>query len=365
MDRTRVLLVTTHLAVGGSEMQLLRLARGLDPERFEITVCSLMSGGSLVPAFRHLGLPVHELGVSAKLGELNGLRLAAVIARFRPHVVHGRLILASLWARLGRPFGARVICEERGLALDRPRAVTWIDRATRSFCDVLVVNSAAVATRVRARDAFPAERIRVIRPGIDVGAFRADGSDERPYDLITIARLETLKGVLDLPDVMQRILAVRPATTLAIAGDGSKADELRRAVEQRGLGPRVLLLGERRDVPDLLARARVFLLPSHEEGLSAAILEAMASGLPVVATDVGGTAEAVQNGVTGQLAPPRDADGLAAAALRYLSEPAMAEAHGVAGRERANRSFSIGRMIVEYAELYEELRRFTADRLRS
>lgn len=356
MTRTRVLLVTTYLGVGGSEVQLLHLARGLDLDRFDVGVCSLIGGGALVPAFRELGLAVDELGVTPKLGQLNGLRLASVIARSRPHVVHGRLIVASLWARLGRLFGARVICEERGLALGRPRAIRWIDRLTQPLCDVLVVNAEAVGVHARTRDGVPAARVRVIRPGIDVEMFRAGDPRERPYDLITVARLETLKGILDLPDVMQRIVAVRPTTTLAIVGHGSQAEELRRQVDRRGLGDRILLLGERGDVPELLARARVFVLPSHEEGLSTAVLEAMASGLPVVATDVGGNSEAVVSGETGSLVPPRDHDRMAAAALRYLTGPALATAHGAAGRDRVRRSFWIRRMIAEYETLYEELR---------
>jgi glycosyltransferase involved in cell wall biosynthesis len=354
VTRTRVLLVTTYLGVGGAEVQLLRLARGIDRRRFEVSVCSLVGGGALAGALRELGLAIHELGVTPKLGQLRGLRLASVIARSRPQIVHGRLIVASLWARLGRPLGARVICEERGLALGRPRLVRWIDRATQPLVDVVVVNSDAVAERVRARDGVPAARIRVIHPAIDLDAFRAPAA-QRPYDLITVARLETLKGILDLPEVMQRIVAVRPTTRLAIVGGGSEAAELQRQIHRRGLADRVVLLGERSDVPDLLARARVFVLASHEEGLSSAILEAMASGLPVVATDVGGNREAVVDGQTGALVPRRDHARIAGAALRYLQAPDLAEAHGAAGRDRVAREFTTERMVVEYERLYDEL----------
>lgn len=353
--RIRVLIVTTHLAIGGAETALLELVRRLDPRRYDVAVCSLMEGGPLAPAFRGLGVPVHELGVAPRLAELHGARVISLMLRWRPHVIHARLILASLWARLGRLSGARVLSDELGLSLDRPRAVTWLNRATRDLCDLTISNSRAVAARVSKRDGIPPSRIRVIYLGIDPARFPVGRPTEARYDLITVARLERYKGVLELPDILERLVVQRPGTTLAVVGDGSQREALEGAIRARALQRSIVLLGARTDVPELLGQARVFLLPSHEEGLSVAILEAMAAGLPVVATDVGGNAEAVASGRTGRLVAPRDPAALADAALGYLADPDLAAQHGSAARALIADRFDVRRMAQDYASVYEEL----------
>lgn len=320
-----------------------------------MTVCSLAAGGDLLPEFRKLGVSVHELGVAPRLAELRGALLVPLVLRLRPHLIHTRLILASLWGRLGRLTGAPVMRDELGLSLDRPRPVIWLDRATGMLCDLTVANSRAVAEHVRRRDGIPPERIRVIYLGVDIARYGPAPDPRATYDLVTVARLERYKGVLDLPDAMARIVARRPGTTLAVVGEGSQRGALERALRDSGSKGAIRLLGQRRDVPELLRQARAFVLPSHEEGMSVAILEAMASGLPVVATDVGGNAEAVLAGRTGRLVPPREPAALADAALSYLEDPTMAAAHGSEARRIATERFDLRRTVREYEAVYDEL----------
>lgn len=359
----RILVATAHLGVGGAETLLLQLVRGLDRSRFDVTVCALVSGGVLTPSFRELGIRVHELGVVAGAGELRGVGLFALVARSRPDLIHARLILPSLWARLARPFGIRVITDELGLAEDRPPLITWINRATQPLCDLTIANSKAVAARVRERDGVPGSRLRVIYNGIDVARFSGIAPRSTPtYDLISVARLERYKGIFDLVDAMERIVSRRPGTTLAMVGDGAGRVALERRIAERGLGSSIRLLGRRMDIADLLPLARVFVLASHEEGFPVAIVEAMAAGLPVVATAVGGNPEAVSTGRTGSLVPPRDPAALADAILVYLADPGLVRSHGAAGRTVALERFDLGRMIRDYEEVYESIRHPRASR---
>jgi glycosyltransferase involved in cell wall biosynthesis len=351
---TRVLYLMTTLDVGGAERSLLELVRRLDRERFAPVVCTLISGGRLVQAFTELGVPVHELGVGPGVAELNGLRLAPLLARLRPHVVHSRLILSNLWARTARLGGAKVICEERGLAEERPPIFDLLNRLTGRFATVTLGNSQAVADRIRERDGI--ERVRVIRGGVDVARFcpRPDGQ-AATVDVVAVTRLERYKGVFELIEAMEEVVYQRPGTRLAMFGDGSARGDLEASIKRRGLEEAVELRGEATDVPGRLREGRVFVLASYEEGLPNAVMEAMSTGLPVVATRVGGTAELVVESETGALVPPRDPAGLARALLDYLNHPERAAAHGAKGRVRALAELDITLTVRAYEALYDEL----------
>ena len=141
---------------------------------------------------------------------------------------------------------------------------------------------------------------------------------------------------------------------LLIAGDGALRAALEAEIAQRALGDVVWLAGERRDVPEVMRALDVFALPSQAEGISNTILEAMASGLPVVATRVGGNAELVQEGRTGTLVAAQDPAALGAALLAYGSDAGLRVAHGAAGQARVAAEFSLDGMVARYAGVYEQ-----------
>ena len=163
------------------------------------------------------------------------------------------------------------------------------------------------------------------------------------------------KGHAVLIEALPAVLARHPALRVWLAGHGPLENDLRRAVEARGLGAVVRFLGHRADVPDLLAGADLFVLPSRFEGLPLAALEAMAAARPVVATRVGGTDEAVLDGVTGRLVEPGDPEALGAAIAATLGRPEEAARFGAAGRERFLGAFTASRMADETARLYDRL----------
>jgi glycosyltransferase involved in cell wall biosynthesis len=329
----------------------------LDRAQVDPIACSLVSGGALRHEFAQREIPVVELGVKPGLAEMRGAQLWPVLRRYKPAIVHSRLILSNLWARLGSLSGARVICEEQGIANERPGFMTLLNRLTQPLCAVNVANSRAVAARLQARDRIPATRLRVIYGGVDTTAFVPSSTRRARFDIVTTTRLEPYKGVSDLIDAMHLVVRARPDTTLSIVGDGSERRALERRVADRGLAGTVTFWGLQSNVVNRLQEGRVFVLSSHEEGLPNAAMEAMACGLPVVATRVGGTPELVADGVTGVLVPAHEPSRLAAALVDYLGAPDLMRSHGAAGRERCVRFFDLDGSARSYRDLYFEVMR--------
>jgi glycosyltransferase involved in cell wall biosynthesis len=206
----------------------------------------------------------------------------------------------------------------------------------------------------------PARRLAVVPNGIRVPpappapkpALRAELVRDRPdYLVLTPARLHEQKGHAYL----LAAAALVPDATFVLAGDGPLRAELERRARELGVASRCLFLGERTDVPDLLASADLFVLPSLWEGLPLSVLEAMAAGCPVVASAIGGTDEAVTDGVTGLLVPPRDPAAIAAAIARLRADPGLARSLGQAGRLRVEQEFSSEVTAERVARIYDEV----------
>ncbi len=207
----------------------------------------------------------------------------------------------------------------------------------------------------------PAAKLRVVRNGIDAPAVpgRAEARARLGFDgeplVLTVGRFTRQKGYDVLLDAVPAVLDHVPAARFLWAGDGLLWGEMRRAVAERGLAEHVLLLGRRGDVPDLMAAADLFVLPSRFEGLPLVVLEAFAAGLPTVATRVVGTEEAVRSGETGRLVPPERPAALAVAIVSTLLDPAEADGHAEAGRRDFDARWTARRMAADTARVYDEL----------
>jgi glycosyltransferase involved in cell wall biosynthesis len=251
--------------------------------------------------------------------------------------------------------------------LDRAGFVDLQHRAMTSVVDRYIAVSRAVGDQLQRRFGVPAAKVTVIPNAVDLRelhaptpwtAPRARGTpppgwpvtDGRRVALI-LARLETDKGI---EDAIQAIAAL-PDIALVIAGAGTYRPELEARAAALGITDRVHFLGYRRDTAALLHCADVFLLPSRVEGLPLSVLEAMAAGVPVVATDIPGTREAVEHDVTGLLVPARDAEALAAAIGRVLGDAASTAARLTRARDRARCEFSTEVVVARVTALYASL----------
>jgi glycosyltransferase involved in cell wall biosynthesis len=172
---------------------------------------------------------------------------------------------------------------------------------------------------------------------------------------VQVARLDYLKDHATAVRTIGRVARRQPRVRLMLVGEGPEGTAIRAQVEQQGLGEHVRFLGLRKDIPHLLQAADLFLLTSVSEGIPLTVIEAMAAGLPVVSTQVGGTAEVIVEGETGLLAPAGDDAALAERVLELAADPALGQRLGERGRERARALFSEGRMSERYLQLYEEM----------
>jgi glycosyltransferase involved in cell wall biosynthesis len=326
---------------------------------------------ALVRETRAAGVVVEALAMK-RMWDLAAVgRLRDTLRRWRPDVVHTRTIRADLLGRVAAPRGVPVVnnivnlypedCLVR-LGPVAGRGVMRLARGTQGAARLFVANARAIADNVREAFGVSADRVRVVYDGLALEEWReappADLSGEGISDddvvCLTVARLHPQKGLGDLLAAVPEVLKARPGTRFVVAGDGPEHAALAREVRLRGLERHVRLLGNRSDVARLMARADLFVLPSRFEGLPSAIIEAMAAGRAVVATDTAGTPELVDDGVTGWLVPPAAPERLAHGVLRALDRDL--EQVGAAGRRRAEELFSAAAMTRGFQRVYEDAR---------
>ncbi|MEO8601642.1 MAG: glycosyltransferase [bacterium] len=368
MARRRILYTVNRMDVGGSQTHLLQVLRLLDRTRFEPLLCCLTGKGSLLETARATGATV----ISGGLGGLKSpramtalARLARFMRREQLDVVHNYLLranvvgtLAARAARVPVVLTSKRGCHERrGLELAGARL-------SNHLADCVTTNANAVRAFVHDNERCPLEKMVVIPSGIDSDRFaplppgdykqRLGMPADAPVVGI-VTRMRVRKGVEEFLRAMAEVRRRHPAAHAVIVGEVSLDAELAAMVAASGLGDHLHLLGRRADMPEVLSAFDLFVLSSHDEGMSNAILEAMAMRQPVVATDVGGTGEVVQEGRTGYLVPPRDAAALAAAIGRVLDDPAGARLMGVRGREVVVEQFSARAMVRQMETLYTQL----------
>jgi sugar transferase (PEP-CTERM/EpsH1 system associated) len=346
--------VTFGLDVGGLERLLIEFGRHADRERFELHFVSLGTRGVLAGEIEALGWPV------LALDEPTGLHLGLVprLTRFfrgwGADVVHTHenraLFYAAPAARLARV--PRVVHTRHGLSFGASRREQQAFPYLARLVDrVVCISDDCAADSVRA-GVHPG-RVQTIWNGIDLSRFAYTGpQDDGP--LVIVARLNPVKDIGTLLRALAIAIREEPSLRLEIAGDGPSRAELEQAAHALGLEAAVRFLGEVQDVPAVLRRARAFVLSSVSEGISLTLLEAMARGLPIVATRVGGNPEVIVDDETGWLVPAGDPDALAGAILRLWRDPERGRQMGQAGRHRVEQHFEIRRMVADYEEIYAQ-----------
>jgi glycosyltransferase involved in cell wall biosynthesis len=347
-----VIHISFGLAVGGQEKLLVELARHSDRNRFDLTVVSLGGRGELAAEIESCGAQVVAMGKPSGLRPSLVYELARLFQRLRADVVHAHDHRALFY---GGPaaWAARVpllVNTRHGRNCHFTSRQVAVGRHLARLADRYVCVSDDVQSQCLA-EGIAASRLWTIKNGIDVERFSYSGpSPDGP--VVAVARLSPEKDIANLLRAAALAAPDDPGLKVAVAGNGPCLAELEQLVTELGIQERVAFLGEVRDVPALLARARMFVLPSQSEGISLTLLEAMACGLPAVATRVGGTPEVVLEGQTGLLVPPRDPAALAQAIAHVGGDPELGLRMGRAGRERVQQHFDVRRMVADYESLY-------------
>jgi sugar transferase (PEP-CTERM/EpsH1 system associated) len=379
MSRKRILHVVHSLEVGGLENGLVNLINRLDPERFEHSVCCLTKSGKIAERIASAGVKIVELNLPAGQFRFPLFRLAGLFREISPHIVHSRG-----WATVDATFAARlvrraaIIHGEHGRDLVDKDGDNWKRNQIRRLVGLNVSRYVVVCDFFRSwltqSCRVPAQKIVHIPNGVDAKKFHPkngcvadeDGISATAWrrsldispDAVILGSIGRLDPVKDFPTLLKGFAEIRrqrPHAVLAIVGDGPIRADLNRIGDEQGLGQSVKWLGERRDIPALLRHFDLFVQTSVFEGMSNTILEAMATGLPIVATDTGGNSELVKNGQNGTLIPVADVSALVGAVGAYLQSPALRTQHGLESRRRVEVDFDLSLMATRYADLYESV----------
>ncbi len=358
----RVAHVALQLETGGLERLLVEFARHSDPRRFDVRFVALGARGRVAEEIESCGRPVTALRVGPGLRPSTIFRLARLFGQEHIDIVHTHntkpLLYAGPAARLSRVAG--VIHTRHGQRHGATRRQDAMFRLAGRCADRMVCVSDD-ALRLCRGDRVKGATLRRIWNGIDRRLFNFAGP--APHGpAVFVGRLSPEKDVATLLDAAAIAVRQVPRFRLRIAGAGPCAADLAARARELRLDAAVEFLGEVGDIPALLRRASLFVLPSRTEGLPLTVLEAMASGLPVVATRVGGTPEAVVDGVSGVLVPPGEPMSLAAALCRVYSDPAAGAQMGLAGSRRVQELFDVRTMVSQYESLYEEVLQLRAAR---
>jgi L-malate glycosyltransferase len=361
MIRPRILLLGDTLAIGGTEGQFVEVALRLPRERWDVRVACLRAEGPLRARLDTSGVPVSSLagGPARAFGDAGRiLALARRLRRERVALVHTfdyySNVRGVLAARLAR---TRVIASQRDLGNLRPERQEGRQRLALRLADRVLVNSPAAANVVAHAARVRPERIALVPNGLDVVRFcPAPGPRSTDQVMVgTLANLRPEKGVVELVEAAALLRDRCPEMRLILWGDGPLRPALERRIVELGLGGIVALRG-RTDSPETALRELdIFVLASTSEAQSNALLEAMATGLSVVATAVGGNPWTVEDERSGLLVPPDDPPALAKAIGRLVEDYTLRQEFGVRGRERARLEFAMDRMLTRLEALYGQV----------
>lgn len=355
----RILFLSTGLNCGGAEMQIFHLAKGLQARGWQAQVVAMLSGGSIAEMFEESSIPVHDLGIWRGVPDIRAfMRLRKIILMFRPDVVHSHMTHANLLARM-----TRAICPIPVLVntihnmTEHRRWTELAYKMTNSMADLTTIICQAAAERYVNIGAVAANRVQVVVNGLPIEQFRPDSRSRaavrqeleisEEFVWLAVGRMEAPK---DYGTLVRAVAQTRNGLFL-VAGDGPLRREMEQLAAELRVLDRIRFLGIRRDVPRLMAAADAYVMSSAWEGLPMVLLEAAASGLPIVATNVGGNSAIVRDGISGYVVPPCDPQALARAMQRMQMDPARPTMGSVA-RDFVEKHFSLSAVLDQWESIY-------------
>jgi glycosyltransferase involved in cell wall biosynthesis len=354
----KVVQLDSQMTWRGGEQQVLYLAQALRAHGYDnMTICPPHS--ALYQRTREAGLPAHGLRMHHEIDLLAAWKLGRYLQRQQVDILHMHAPHAhtiGLLACALAPRVRQVVSRRVDFAPIRNLFSRW--KYGRPQVRYLTVSNAV--RQVMLSSGIPDAQVQTVHSGIDLKRcddVRAASPLFSPGTRVigTVGHLAGHKGHRYLLDAVHLILQEEPSLGLVIAGTGELREELEAQVEALGMTQQVCFAGFRHDILSLIRGFEIFVFPSNLEGLGTSVLDAMALGKPVVATQAGGIPEMVQDGVTGLLVPPRDPQALAQAILQLLRQPALATRFGEAGARRVKQHFTAERMALQTMQVYHQL----------
>lgn len=367
--RPRVLHLITSFEIGGTERQAVELLKRLDRDRFDVRLASLRNEGPFYREIESLFPDVPEFPLTS-FYDANAVRqlarLRKLMTRDKIDILHAHDFYSSfIGAVAGRLAGVRVIACQRHLKLSDRRAHEMGTRLIHRLAHRVLVNSEAIRDRIIEQNSKPPRKITIIRNGVlasSVPSAQAQCEIRRELRINAdarligmVARLQPVKGHRFFIDAAAHVLGEQSDAHFVLVGDGPLRAEIGDQVARLGIGDRVHLLGDRADVARIVSGFDLLVLASLHEGSPNAVMEAMAAGVPVVATAVGGTKELIIDLESGYLAPPADSAALAERIVFALNDEANRAEIISAARTRINAEYGMDRMVESVERLYDDL----------
>ena len=366
-----ILWLIDGLGMGGAERLMIPYLCQLDKSQFRSRVCVLQErdGNPMADQIRQLGVPV-DLLLMPHLRNLDNIpRLLRYLRQHQIDLVHTQLefanIMGTLAARLEQ---IPTLCtlhtfEDIDQSAKTTRRVRLMWQVLRRFSQRIIAVSEEIRQYHIRQAYFDPDKIITLYNGINLSRFRQLPGSTRddlgiPSDaplLLTVAVLRQPKGIQYMIEAMLAILTAVPDTRYVIVGDGEYAQPLQQLAQQQKVSDRIIFTGIRHDVPQLLAASDLFVLPTLLDALPTVLIEALAAGKPIVASDVGGVPEIVVHGRNGLLVPPAQPDELAQACLQLLLNGEMRAAMGCVGQEVAAQRFDIRNQVKRLGDIYLEI----------
>lgn len=360
----RIAYLIGHLRTGGTQKHLYELLRRLDRSRFAPRVYCLKRQGAMIEDLEGLGIQVDDLQIGASLSEpkslLRLIGFARQLRKSRVSLLHCYLPRANFFGAIAGRLARvpAVLISKRSLESQETLKQVFLCRIADAWADALLANSQEVWRHASEVGRCRPEKLRLVPNGIDIERYRKPCSngfhDERPI-VGTVLRLEPVKGPDVFVEAAGRIAAKMPQARFIVIGEGTLRQDLERRAASLGLENRIQFLGERDDVAEILPSFSVFLLPSMVEGMSMALLEAMAAARPIVATRVGGNVDLIRDQETGLLVSPGDPDEMAAAVLRLLKDTGWAKRLGHAAQGTVVNHYSADGMVEKIERIYSDV----------
>lgn len=358
-----MLLIGDTLNIGGTEGQFVEIACRLDRSRWDVYVTCLRAEGPLRSRLEAAGVYPWSCGMRS----LRPAGFAVAVWRLARYIRTHRIRLVHCFDFYSNVRGvpaarlagiSEIIASQRNLGQSRPWLQQKIHNVLLGCAHRVLVNSEAAAERLTNRRIVSSDRIALVLNGVETNRFSPRLTPRKATDRVTIGTLANLrpeKGVKDLILAASSVLKHYPETRFVVWGEGSCRSELEGLIRQLGLEETVALKGST-DAPDAALRELdIFVLPSRRESCSNALMEAMATGLPIVATHVGGNPSLVKDGITGLLVPPGDPAALGEAIIRLIQSPTVAADLAAAAQAHARAEFSIEKMVTRIESLYEHV----------
>lgn len=363
-ERTRVLIVIDSMEVAGSQRQVLHLLKGLDRKLWEPELAYFRVDSFLADAARASGINVHYIPKRRRIDPGFLFAYARFLRARNYALVHAFSLTAEVWTlAAGFLAGVRpvlVASERSSFRSDRPPWFWWFKRFVVGRSSAVIANSHAGAASTADRIGAPASCFHTVPNAVDIPAaleatrktaIRRESSGYRDGPVaLFVGRLEPLKN---LPCLIRAMASLSPGArpTLLIAGEGSQRGAIASLADEFGVASNVRWLGQRQDIPELMQASDYLVLPSHYEGLSNVLLEAMAAGCPVIASAVGGNEELVSDHVTGLLFPDDDAKALAAA-MQALVDPGLRSRLAAAARSMVSERYGAAALASSTSTVY-------------